>query len=44
MLSDRAEAKGALADKNVGPTGKKNDAAGCCAALRRERLCDKVND
>ena len=26
MLSDRAHAKAELADKNVGPTGKKNDA------------------
>ncbi len=28
MLSDRAHAKAELADKNVGPTGKKTDAPG----------------
>jgi len=32
MLSDRAQAKAELADKNVGPTGKKNDAPGVATA------------
>ena len=30
MLSDRAHAKAELADKNVGPTGNKNDARAAC--------------